>query len=90
MPFRGGSSVFRRFRFEVDTYAFFKTDSDAPMTVTTLPGQSYVGLEVDLILQWQLYSDVSFDVQYGIFIPGEATAGSDPRHFLYAGVSYGF
>ncbi|MHC4223893.1 MAG: alginate export family protein [Planctomycetota bacterium] len=90
LPFRETSGIFRRFRFEVDTFAFFKTDDDAPMTVTTLPGERYVGFEVDLIVQWQLYSDVSFDFQYGIFIPGDAVAGSDPRHFVYAGVSYGF
>jgi hypothetical protein len=65
-------------------------DENAPISVTTIPGERYVGMEFDFILEWQLLSDVAIDLQYGIFIPGEAYPDSDPRHFLYAGFSYGF
>lgn len=52
----------------------------------------WIGFEMDLRLDWRITSDISANVRYGIFFPGNALA--DPfnkeRHFIYAGVSYAF
>lgn len=74
----------------LDFYFFTKLDSDAPVSVITVPGESYIGFETDLLVTWQFTSDFAFDGRYGIFIPGDAFPGSSPMHFLYLGFSYGF
>jgi len=74
----------------LDFYFFAKLDSDAPVSVITVPGESYIGFETDLLVTWQFTSDLAFDGRYGIFIPGDAFPGSAPMHFLYLGFSYGF
>jgi len=74
----------------LDFFFFAKMDSDAAVSVITVPGESYIGFETDLVIDWQITSDLAFDLRYGIFIPGDAFVGSQPMHFLYLGFSYGF
>jgi len=74
----------------LDLFSFFKLDSDAPISVPTEAGKSYVGLEVDLLLEWQVTSDLALDARYGVFLPGDAFPTSGSLHFFYAGLSYGF
>ena len=76
--------------FGLDLFFFGKLDSDAPVSVTTIPGEGYIGFEADLIIAWQLTSDLAIDFRYGIFLPGDAFLGSKPMQFAYLGVSYGF
>lgn len=83
-------AALERFRTFLDVFLLGKMDEDAPMSVSTELGERYLGIEVDLGLEWQLYSDLAFDVRYGIFVPGEAYFTSDPRHFFYAAFSYAF
>ena len=78
------------FSLGFDFYFFAKLDSDAPVSVITVPGESYIGFETDIIVTWQITSDLALDGRYGIFVPGEAFLGSDPMHFFYLGFSYGF
>jgi len=79
-----------RFGVGLDLFGFFKLDKDAPLSVATLPGRSYVGLETDLLLEWQVTSDVVVQARYGIFLPGDAFPTSQALQFFYWGVSYGF
>jgi len=88
-PFHDSTTA-RNLRVALDGFVFMKLDADAPLTVTTIEGESFVGVEFDLSIEWQVYSDLAFDLRYGIFIPGSAVADNDPRHFLYFAFSYGF
>ena len=65
-------------------------DGDAALSVTTTPGDSFVGVEVDITLDWKITSDAAVDLRYGIFVPGDAVPDDDPMNFFYLGFSYGF
>ncbi len=85
------SPLFKNLRFGFDTFLIAKMDSNAPLSVTTIPGgDSFVGVEFDFILDWKISSDASVDLRYGIFMPGDAIVESSARHFFYLGFSYGF
>ncbi|MHC4955260.1 MAG: alginate export family protein [Planctomycetota bacterium] len=88
-PFRKDSAG-SKISIGLDFFLFGKLDDDAPVSVTTIPGESYIGFETDLIIEWQMTSDTALDLRYGIFLPGSAFPGSATMHFLYLGVSYGF
>jgi hypothetical protein len=88
-PFRGRGAL-DRMQVSLSGFVFAKYDDQAPISVPTVFGESFVGGEIDLSVDWTITSDLNLIVQYGIFLPGDAMANSDPLHFLYAGFSYGF
>lgn len=88
--FPAPSGKLRRMRLQLDTFFFVKMDGDSAISVTTTPGDSFVGVEVDITLDWKLTSDSSVDLRYGIFVPGDAVPDNDPMNFFYLGFSYGF
>lgn len=88
-PMRGKG--LERLRFGVRGYLFAKLDEDAPLNVGTVD-ETFVGGEVDLFLDWRIASDLSGNLRYGVFFPGDAMAPGqdDVRHFFYAGFNYAF
>ncbi len=59
----------------IDGFIFSKISAAAP--IDELTNQSkFLGGEVDLFLNYRINSDLSFSARYGIFLPGEAIAGS--------------
>jgi hypothetical protein len=93
------STAFRRLQVGADLFVYNKMDSDAPSTEIT-DDDAYLGTELDLFANWQITSDFSWSVRYGVFFPGEAIAGSsfggtapgesNARHFVYTGVTLAF
>jgi hypothetical protein len=88
--FPAPTGTLRRLRLQLDTFFFVKMDGNAPLSVTTTAGDSFVGVEVDITVDWKLTSDSALDLRYGIFVPGDAVPGNDPMNFFYLGFSYGF
>ncbi len=90
-PWRG-QGIFDKMRVGVDGYLLHKLDSNAPVSFTTTGGERFLGAEFDFFVDWQIYSDLSLDVRYGLFIPGDAmpAGNDDTRHFFYAGLNYAF
>jgi hypothetical protein len=88
-PLRG-RGVFDRMQVSLSGFVFAKYDENAPISVPTVFGESFVGGEVDLAVDWTITSDLNLLLQYGIFLPGDAFPDSDPLQFLYVGFSYGF
>jgi hypothetical protein len=78
-------------RLGVSGFLFFKNDKEAPLNVRTTD-DTFVGGELDFAVDWRLTSDLSASFRYGLFLPGDAIPGcqDDPRHFVYAGVTYAF
>ncbi|MHC4409600.1 MAG: alginate export family protein [Planctomycetota bacterium] len=74
----------------LDIFGFFKLDDEAPISIPTVAGESYVGFETDIVAEWQITSDFAIDARYGFFVPGDAFPTSKVLHFFYWGVSYGF
>ena len=84
------TETFKRMQVGVDLFVFGKLDSDAPINETTSDDR-YLGFEADFFINWQVVSDVSIAMRYGVFFPGKAiTTDNDPRHFFFTGITFAF
>jgi hypothetical protein len=83
--------VARRMQVGMDFLAYWKFKSDAPIDEPTLDEQ-YLGWEPDAYLNWQVASDITFALRYGVFFPNSSAfpVSDDARHFFYAGVTFAF
>ncbi len=78
-------------RIGSDFFFYNKLSLQSP--TSGISGDSHwIGFEMDVRLDWRITSDVSANIRYGIFFPGNALAQpfDKERHFIYAGVSYAF
>ena len=93
-PFADGGGVMSRIQVGADLFLFYRTDDEAVIDEPLLPGASgeaYLGWEPDVFLNWQITSDVTLSVRYGLFFPNDEVFESDEvRHFLFTGVTYAF
>ncbi|MHC4787171.1 MAG: hypothetical protein ACYTE6_14545, partial [Planctomycetota bacterium] len=88
-PFRATSSL-GRLRMGAAGLLFFKIDSEASLNIPSRDG-TFLGGEIDVFADWRIASDVSMNVRYGVFFPGDAACcPDDPRHFFYVGFNYAF
>jgi hypothetical protein len=84
------SSLLKRFQAGTDLLAFFKFQDSAPIDESTTDDR-YLGWEPDVYVNWQVTSDVTFALRYGVFFPGTAiVADEHPRNFFYMGVTFAF
>jgi len=84
------SRRFRRLQVGTNLFLFGKTDTDAPIDEQT-NNSFYLGAEADVFLNWQITSDLSLPVRYGVFFPGSAIAADkDTRHFVFVGLVLAF
>jgi hypothetical protein len=86
------SGVLRRLQIGVDVFGFGKFDDDAPIDEPTTAGVFYLGWEPDVYLNWQVTSDVTLALRYGVFFPNaDAFEGNDEsRQFFYGGITFAF
>lgn len=93
-PFADGGGVMSRVQVGTDVFLFYRTDDEAVIDEPLLidaGGEPYLGWEPDVFLNWQVTSDVTLSVRYGVFFPNDEVFESDePRHFIYTGVTYAF
>lgn len=95
---RGGAStfplpnhpLFRRMQIGTDLFGYFKADDEAPIDEDSYRGESYLGFESDLFINWRITSDLSLGARYGIFFPGDALPDHEVRQFIYTGLTIGF
>jgi hypothetical protein len=84
------SQWFRRLQVGANVLIYNKMDSDGQIDEFT-SDDTYLGTEADLYANWQITSDLSAALRYGVFFPGDAIiTDRDPRHFLYTGVTLAF
>ena len=83
-------ALFQRLQLGTDFFVFSKFLKNAPIDEPT-GDQRFLGVEPDLYLNWQVSSDVTFALRYGIFFPSERNfTRDDSRQFLYAGLTFSF
>lgn len=96
--FRAGASCFpwalhdglRRLQVGMDVYWFNKCQARAPIDETT-NSATYLGWEPDLYVNWEVVSDITLTLRYGIFNPNLKAFGNDKaRQFLYTGAVIAF
>ena len=93
-PFADGGGAMSRIQVGTDWFLFYRTDDEAVIDEPLLEdsdGEPFLGWEPDIFLNWQITSDVTLSVRYGIFFPnGNVFESDEPRHFIYTGVTYAF
>jgi hypothetical protein len=88
-PFLDGGPL-RRLQVGADVFFYGKLESDAPIDEPTLD-ERFLGWEPDLYINWQITSDVTAILRYGIFFPNDNAFRSDEqRQYLYGGITYAF
>lgn len=97
--FRAGAVAFplpdyqplKRFQTGVDLFFYNKLASNGPIDETSTDGR-YLGFEPDFFINWEVTSDVTVSLRYGLFFPGQAISdiNDDTRQFFSAGVTYAF
>jgi hypothetical protein len=85
------TSAFRRLQIGGDFFAYGKLLRDAPIDEET-SDQRYLGVEPDLYVNWQVASDVTLALRYGVFFPNRAALGpqADSRQFFFGGLTFAF
>jgi hypothetical protein len=84
------SNLFKRFQAGTDVFAFFKFRENGPIDEVTAD-ERYLGWEPDVYINWQVTSDVTLAMRYGVFFPGTAILEDQhPRNFFYLGVTFAF
>ena len=84
------SALFGRMQVGVDVFVFNKAESGGPIDEVTTDG-TYLGWEPDFYINWQLTSDVSWAIRYGVFFPGDTIdVDHDARHFFFSGLTVAF
>ena len=103
LMFRAGASTFplpsnttfSRLQVGTNVYSFNKLNRNAAIDEDT-SDRSHLGFEVDFFVNWQITSDISWAMRYGVFVPGPAIGGEitsndgNARHFFYSGVTFAF
>ncbi len=86
-----GTGMASRMQVGGEIYCFGKLQTRAPIDEATSQDR-YLGFEPDLYVNWRVLEDVTVQMRYGIFVPGQAIDSSDEkiRQFLYASVTYSF
>jgi hypothetical protein len=89
-PFTGTEAL-RRFQIGADFFVYLKSRENAPIDETTIAGERYLGVEPDVYLNWQVASDITLALRYGVFFPNSSAFPiNDTRQFIYAGVTFAF
>jgi hypothetical protein len=88
-PFAGVRAL-ERLQVGADLFFYSKFYEGAPIDETT-GSERFLGWEPDVYLNWQVTSDVTLALRYGVFFPSEDNfALDDARHFFYGGVTFAF
>ena len=81
--------AFHRLQVGMDMFLYEKFAINAPLDEPT-KATGYVGVEPDLFLNWQIASDVTLAVRYGVYFPGSAIVNNNTRQFFYTGITFAF
>jgi hypothetical protein len=86
-----GTGPFKRLQVGADVFVYGKFDESAPIDELTTPGKRFLGIEPDVYLNWQMASDVTLALRYGVFFPDhDAFPSDDVRQFFSAGMTFAF
>ena len=81
-------ALFKNCQLSVDHYLYYKDKASAGIyDLQATEDNHNVGSEVDFTLSWPIFSDLSFSLQYGHFMPGKAYPDSTRDSENYLSVS---
>jgi hypothetical protein len=80
----------RRLQVGIDVFVYGKANDDAPIDEPT-GDNPFLGWEPDVFVNWQIKSDVTLALRYGVFFPdSENFADDDARHFFSTSLTLAF
>ncbi|QOV87346.1 hypothetical protein [Humisphaera borealis] len=84
--------IFSRMQIGVDFFVINKLQAEAPIDQVTSGEHRFLGVEPDLYLNWQVTSDLTLALRYGVFFPNSQAFGAndEPRQFFYGGLTFSF
>lgn len=88
-PWGGRSGSISRMQFGGDVLAYGKTTTAAPIDELTTDDR-YLGTEAGVYMNWRVVEDVTLQVRYAAFFPGDAIEDNDVRQFFYTSFTYSF
>ena len=84
------SARFNRLQFGADFFVFGKMNEKGGIDEATEEGR-YLGVEPDVYLNWQVTSDVTLVLRYGVFFPnGDVLLEDETRQFFFGGLTFAF
>ncbi|MFC1666333.1 alginate export family protein [Candidatus Omnitrophota bacterium] len=85
--------IFKRLTMDISYYLYRKDEeTGAIYDLDATENDADIGKEIDVRIFWQAFSDLSFEVQYGHFYPGDAYPAStnDSEEYLAFSTSLAF
>lgn len=82
---------FESLKFRADVYYYTKDKRGGGIfDYTTNYSSNKIGWEVDFSVNWKIFSDLSFSLEYGMFFPGEAYADKAKRDYFSFSLTLSF
>ena len=81
--------MFRQLQSGLDVFVYAKCSPSAPLDEPSR-ARGYVGAEPDFFINWQIKSDITLAMRYGLFFPGPAVLNNSVRQFFYTGITFAF
>lgn len=78
-----------RLQIGTDFFAFAKARASGGFDEPT-DDSHFLGVEPDVFLNWQITSDLTLAIRYGILFPSDTIREDRPRQFLFVGMTYAF
>jgi hypothetical protein len=86
-----GAGLYSRLQVGTDFFTYWKLRANAPIDEPTTTGDQFLGVEPDVYLNWQIVSDVTLALRYGVFLPNSsAFPHNEARQFIYGGLTFAF
>ncbi|HSI32914.1 MAG TPA: alginate export family protein [Tepidisphaeraceae bacterium] len=80
-----------RLQVGADFFVFAKTRQNGAIDEPTTSDGHYLGVEPDVYLNWQVTSDVTLTLRYGVFFPNsDVVVSDDVRQFVFGGLTFSF
>ncbi len=93
LPFYASNKLWLKRMNLIARYSYYMKDKpEAPASIGEGPlEERFLGQGIDLSLRWAIFSDFSFFVNYGLFLPGDAYSSSEgTRNFVMGGFNLVF
>lgn len=86
------TGVTRRLQVGADFFLYNRIQKGSTLNETTDDSNYFLGWEPDLFLTWQMTSDFTWVVRYGIFFPSDQfpDGNNSDRQFFFVGATYAF
>lgn len=86
------SARFNRLQIGADFFVFSKmSESGGIDEATSIDNGHFLGVEPDVYMNWQVTSDVTLVLRYGVFFPNsDVVVNDDARQFFFGGVTFAF